>query len=89
MRVGGGGRAGGSEGERGGEGEGGRERERERIGRMVGVQAIIAALYARDQQGAGGQHVTLAMLDTGIQFLWGEVCVVASASAECGVRVLP
>jgi crotonobetainyl-CoA:carnitine CoA-transferase CaiB-like acyl-CoA transferase len=40
---------------------------------MVAVQAIMAALFARDRNNSGGQHITLAMLDVGIQFLWGEI----------------
>ncbi len=35
------------------------------------AQAITAALFARER-GAGGQHITLSMLDTVIHFLWSS-----------------
>ena len=40
---------------------------------MVAVQAIIAALFKREFKKAGGTHIEIAMLDVGMQFLWGEV----------------
>lgn len=39
---------------------------------MTAVQAIMAALFAARVNGAGGQHVEIAMLDVGLQFLWGD-----------------
>ena len=39
---------------------------------MTAVQAIMAALFAAKVNGAGGQHIDLAMLDVGLQFLWGD-----------------
>merc|ERR1740139_1556483 len=39
---------------------------------MSVVQAAIAALYARDVNGAGGQHVEMSMLDVGMRFMWGD-----------------
>ncbi|MCA9510850.1 MAG: CoA transferase [Myxococcales bacterium] len=39
---------------------------------LVASQAITAALLARER-GAGGQHVRLNMLDTGVAFLWIDV----------------
>lgn len=38
---------------------------------MAGAQAITAALLARERTGEG-QHVTLSMLDTVVNFLWGS-----------------
>merc|ERR1712232_104471 len=39
---------------------------------MSVVQAALAALYARDVNGAGGQHVEVSMLDVGMRFMWGD-----------------
>jgi crotonobetainyl-CoA:carnitine CoA-transferase CaiB-like acyl-CoA transferase len=39
---------------------------------MTAVQAVMAALFAAKVNGAGGQHVEIAMLDVGLQFLWGD-----------------
>lgn len=38
---------------------------------MTGAQAITAALLARERSGEG-QHITLSMLDTVVNFLWGS-----------------
>ena len=38
---------------------------------MTGAQAITAALLARERTGEG-QHITLSMLDTVVNFLWGS-----------------
>lgn len=38
---------------------------------LTASQAITAALFARER-GGGGQHVDVAMLDTGIAFLWPD-----------------
>lgn len=35
------------------------------------AQAITAALFARER-GAGGQHVTLSMIDAGLAFFWAD-----------------
>ena len=39
---------------------------------MTAVQAIMAALFAAKVNGAGRQHIDLAMLDVGLQFLFGD-----------------
>lgn len=38
---------------------------------LYAVQAISAALFARER-GAGGQHIELSMLDAGVGFLWPD-----------------
>eukprot|EP00935_MAST-01C_sp_MAST-1C-sp1_P001136 g1136.t1 len=43
---------------------------------MTGVQAVLAALYAKKAghvEGVGGQHIKLAMLDTGLAFNWVDL----------------
>ena len=37
---------------------------------MTASQAILAALYARDIQGSGGQHIDLSMYDSHLAFNW-------------------
>ena len=41
----------------------------DKVTALTTAQAITAALFARDR-GAGGQHLKLSMLDSGISFLW-------------------
>ena len=43
----------------------------DKVTALTAVQAITAALYARDH-GAGGQHVELSMLDAVVSFLWAD-----------------
>ena len=37
---------------------------------MTASQAILAALYARDAKGRGGQHIDLSMYDVGFAYNW-------------------
>ncbi len=46
----------------------------DKLASQTAAQAITAALFARDR-GAGGQHVTLSMLDSVIAFLWPDAGV--------------
>jgi crotonobetainyl-CoA:carnitine CoA-transferase CaiB-like acyl-CoA transferase len=48
-----------------------RQTAADKITAMYAVQAITAALLARER-GAGGQHVELAMLDAVVSFLWAD-----------------
>lgn len=43
----------------------------DKITAMYAVQAITAALFARER-GAGGQHVELSMIDSVVSFLWAD-----------------
>ncbi|MCU1388007.1 MAG: formyl-CoA transferase [Ilumatobacteraceae bacterium] len=43
----------------------------DKITAMYAVQAVTAALFARER-GAGGQHVELSMLDSVVSFLWAD-----------------
>lgn len=43
----------------------------DKITAMYAVQAITAALFARER-GLGGQHVELSMLDSVVSFLWAD-----------------
>ena len=43
----------------------------DKITAMYAVQAITAALFARER-GAGGQHIQLSMLDSVASFLWSD-----------------
>ena len=40
---------------------------------MTASQALLAALYARDVQGAGGQHIDLSMYDAHFAFNWVDL----------------
>jgi crotonobetainyl-CoA:carnitine CoA-transferase CaiB-like acyl-CoA transferase len=40
---------------------------------MTASQAILAALYARDVRGKGGQHIELSMYDVGFAFNWVDI----------------
>ena len=40
---------------------------------LPGAQAVLAALYARQAGHCAGQHIKLAMLDTGLAFNWIDV----------------
>jgi crotonobetainyl-CoA:carnitine CoA-transferase CaiB-like acyl-CoA transferase len=48
-----------------------RQTAADKITAMYAVQAITAALLARER-GAGGQHVEIAMLDAVVSFLWAD-----------------
>lgn len=48
-----------------------RQTAADKITAMYAVQAITAALFARER-GAGGQHVELSMLDAVVSFLWAD-----------------
>jgi crotonobetainyl-CoA:carnitine CoA-transferase CaiB-like acyl-CoA transferase len=48
-----------------------RQTAADKITAMYAVQAITAALLARER-GAGGQHVELTMLDAVVSFLWAD-----------------
>jgi crotonobetainyl-CoA:carnitine CoA-transferase CaiB-like acyl-CoA transferase len=48
-----------------------RQTAADKITAMFAVQAITAALFARER-GAGGQHVEVAMLDAVVSFLWAD-----------------
>jgi crotonobetainyl-CoA:carnitine CoA-transferase CaiB-like acyl-CoA transferase len=43
----------------------------DKVTALYAAQAITAALFARER-GAGGQHVTLSMLDAVVSFLWAD-----------------
>ena len=43
----------------------------DKITAMYAVQAITAALFARER-GSGGQHIELSMLDAVVSFLWAD-----------------
>ncbi|BBZ78040.1 CoA transferase [Mycolicibacterium anyangense] len=43
----------------------------DKVTALFACQAITAALFARDR-GAGGQHLTLSMVDAGASFLWAD-----------------
>ena len=45
---------------------------------MTASQAILAALYARDAKGRGGQHIDLSMYDVGFAYNWVVRCSPAS-----------
>lgn len=40
---------------------------------QMASQAVLAALYARDVQGSGGQHIDLSMYDAHIAFNWIDI----------------
>lgn len=48
-----------------------RQTAADKITALYAVQAITAALFARER-GAGGQHVEVAMLDAVVSFLWAD-----------------
>jgi crotonobetainyl-CoA:carnitine CoA-transferase CaiB-like acyl-CoA transferase len=45
---------------------------------LTAAQAITAALFARERGLARGQHITLAMLDAAISFLWPDAAMDAA-----------
>ena len=45
----------------------------DKITALTAAQAVTAALFAR-ATGRGGQHITVAMLDAAIAFLWTDAC---------------
>lgn len=48
-----------------------RQTAADKVTAMYAVQAITAALFARER-GAGGQHLELAMFDAVVSFLWAD-----------------
>ena len=50
------------------------------------AQAITAALFARERGTAGGQHITLAMIDAAIAFLWPDAGMDVALLAEDAQR---
>ena len=48
-----------------------RQTAADKITAMYAVQAVTAALFARER-GAGGQHVELSMTDSVVSFLWAD-----------------
>jgi crotonobetainyl-CoA:carnitine CoA-transferase CaiB-like acyl-CoA transferase len=48
-----------------------RQTAADKVTAMYAVQAITAALFARER-GAGGQHLRLSMLDAVVSFLWAD-----------------
>ena len=56
---------------------------------FAAAQALCAALLARER-GAGGQHVTLSMLDAAVAFLWTDAASdVALLAEDVDVRATP
>ena len=56
----------------------------DKLSALTGSQAISAALYARER-GKGGQHIKLAMVDSIVSFLWGDVGAEAAFVDKTGV----
>ena len=44
----------------------------DKVTALTAAQAITAALFARERGTAGGQHITLAMLDAAVAFVWPD-----------------
>ena len=44
----------------------------DKITAYTSCQAIIAALYARDVRGKGGQHIKINMLNAALQYIWSD-----------------
>lgn len=55
---------------------------------MTASQAVVAALYARDAQAAGGQHIDLSMYDSHFAFNWVDLFADHYFAGE-GVTVEP
>lgn len=53
---------------------------------VTASQAITAALFAREQ-GTGGQHIELAMVDSVVAFLWPDVGAEATFEEKEGVKL--
>lgn len=53
---------------------------------LTAAQAITAALFARERGLARGQHITLAMLDAAIAFLWPDAAMDAALLDDDVVR---
>ena len=49
---------------------------------MTASQAILAALYARDAKGRGGQHIDLSMYDVGFAYNWVVRCSAPASAAQ-------
>ena len=44
----------------------------DKITAYTSCQSILAALYARDARGIGGQHIKINMLDAALQYIWSD-----------------
>lgn len=44
----------------------------DKITAYTSCQSILAALYARDVKGIGGQHIKINMLDAALQYIWSD-----------------
>ena len=44
----------------------------DKITAYTSCQSILAALYARDVRGIGGQHIKINMLDAALQYIWSD-----------------
>ena len=59
----------------------------DKVTAMTALQAILAALLARER-GAGGQHIRLSMIDAALAFLWPDGMMQHTLLADDG-RVTP
>jgi crotonobetainyl-CoA:carnitine CoA-transferase CaiB-like acyl-CoA transferase len=59
----------------------------DKVTAYTAAQAITAALFARER-GAGGQHITLSMLDAAVAFTWPD-CAMDEALLDDDVERLP
>ena len=58
----------------------------DKVTAYTAAQAITAALFARERGRAQGQHITLAMLDSAIAFLWPDAAMDAAIVGDGAQR---